>query len=108
MSGGEDLETSDILIDVFHLKTGGGDLLVRTDMENNDGIIIKSTYNTLKDCMNGSNMHRLCSETRMDVYTKSDLSERKKGRIKERIISFFKYKENGHYTIGALSISGRT
>jgi hypothetical protein len=88
------LERSDILIDVFHLKTGGGDLLVRKDHKNEDGTQ-NFTYNTLKDYMNGSNMHRLCTELRLDIYTKSDLSEKKKEQIKDRIISFFKYNENG-------------
>jgi len=91
---GISLERSDILLDVFHLKTGGGDLLVRTDKENDDHSIT-STYKTLKDYMNGSNMHRLCTEIRLDVYTKSDLSAKKTDLIKERIFSFFKYNYNG-------------
>jgi HD superfamily phosphohydrolase len=88
------LEKSDILLDVFHLKTGGGDLLVRSDKENEDHTIT-STYKTLKDYMNGSNMHRLCTEIRLDVYIKSDLNSRKKDLIRERILSFFKYNQNG-------------
>lgn len=88
------LERSDILLDVFDLKAGGGDLLVRTDVKTEKNTLIP-IYNTLKDFMNGSNMNRLCTETRLDVYIKSDLSEKKIELIEERIISFFKYDKNG-------------
>lgn len=86
------LERSDILIDVFHLKTGGGDLLVRND----EKLDLKGEgeYRTLKDYMNGSNMHRLCSEIRLDIYMKSDIGDSKKEFVKERIYSFFKFKLN--------------
>lgn len=40
--------------------------------------------------MNGSNMHRLCSENRLDVYMKSDLSDRKKQFVKDELKAFFK------------------
>lgn len=75
------MERSDLLFDVFNLKTGGGDLLIK---ENDH------QFYTLKKTMNGSNMHRLCSETRLDVYGKSDLNEGKKTFIKEKIDKFFK------------------
>lgn len=81
-----DIERSDILLDVFHIKTGGGGILVKAY----DSVKNKSTYKTLKDYMNGSNMHRLCSETRLDIYVKSDVSDKKKDFIKERIVNFFR------------------
>jgi hypothetical protein len=86
------MQRSDILLDVFHLKTGGGDLIVKSRV--NSGADKKTDYKTLKDYMNGSNMHRLCSETRLDVYMKSDLSDTKKLLVVERLISFFKYKKD--------------
>ncbi|MES2109106.1 MAG: HD domain-containing protein [Bacteroidota bacterium] len=74
-------EQGEILLDVFHLKTGGGELLVKDKKRN---------FKTLSDYMNGSNMHRLCSETRLDVYLKSDLSDKKKEFVKNELINFFK------------------
>jgi len=78
---GKKLEEGDILIDVFHIKTGGGELLVK---EKNGG------FKTLSFYMNGSNMHRLCSELRLDIYMKSDLGEKKKEFIKNELDKFFK------------------
>jgi HD superfamily phosphohydrolase len=82
----ERIERNEILFDIFHIKTGGGDLLVF------DEELAKNR--TLKDFMNGSNMHRLCSETRLDVYLKSDLSAIKKTSIKNYIKNFFYYEES--------------
>ena len=75
------LEQGDILIDVFNLKTGGGDLLVREK----DG-----SLQTLNHFMNGSNMHRLCSEIRLDIYIKSDLGDKVKESVSNEINLFFK------------------
>jgi HD superfamily phosphohydrolase len=82
---------SDILLDVFHLKTGGGDLLI----EHVDKKTGRITYKTLNDYMNGSNIHSLCSEKRLDIYMKSDLGEQREEFIKEAIDIFFKNKQHG-------------
>lgn len=78
-----EMERSDILLDVFQLKTGGGGLLVRLKGEG-------EKYKTLKEFMNGSNMHRLCSEIRLDIYIKSDANDKKKQFVIQEIESFFK------------------
>lgn len=79
------INKNEILFDVFNLKTGGGDLLVKDINEGDD--------KTLKDFMNGSNMHRLCTETRLDVYYKSDIGDIKKKYINNIIKNFFYYEE---------------
>lgn len=79
------IQKNEILLDVFNLKTGGGDLLV-FDVDN-------KIDKTLKDFMNGSNMHRLCSETRLDIYYKSDLSDIKKRKFNQTIKTFFEYEK---------------
>ncbi len=80
-AGDIDLEQGDILLDIFYLKTGGGELLVKEE----DGEL-----KTLNFFMNGSNMHRLCSENRLDIYMKSDLSDRKKKFVSDELNKFFK------------------
>jgi HD superfamily phosphohydrolase len=56
-----------LLLDVFTLKTGGGEFLVYNNKENK--------IQTLKNFMNGSNMHKLCSENRLDVYVQREVGE---------------------------------
>jgi HD superfamily phosphohydrolase len=75
----EIIEKEDLLFDVFALKTGGGDLLVSE----------KGKLKTLSKYMNGSNMHRLCTETRLDIYHKSDIGDRKKEYIKNLIDRYY-------------------
>ncbi len=84
---GMTVKKSDLLLDVFHLKTGGGELLVKSEVKG------KTHYETLKANMNGSNMHNLCSETRLDIYIKSDLSDKNRIGIKKIITKFFKYDD---------------
>lgn len=73
------IEREDLLFDVFSLKTGGGDLLVSE----------KGNLQTLNKYMNGSNMHRLCTETRLDIYHKSDIGDKKKEYIKSLIDRYY-------------------
>lgn len=75
----EIIEREDLLFDVFALKTGGGDLLVSE----------KGKLKTLSKYMNGSNMHRLCTETRLDIYHKSDIGDKKKENIKNLIDKYY-------------------
>ena len=75
------IENNDLLFDVFALKTGGGDLLVS---KNNN-------LDTLKNYMNGSNIHRLCTETRLDIYYKSDIGDNKKEHIRKFIEQYYGY-----------------
>lgn len=77
----EIIEHEDLLFDVFALKTGGGDLLVYEKE--------KDKLSTLSKYMNGSNMHRLCTETRLDVYHKSDIGNKKKDNIKKLIDEYY-------------------
>jgi HD superfamily phosphohydrolase len=64
--GDTEYKEPEFLFDIFNLKTGGGDLLVvETDKKGN------LVYKTLKDFMNGSNMARLCKESRIDIYLNS-------------------------------------
>jgi HD superfamily phosphohydrolase len=63
---GGNIKNWEILLDPFILKTGGGDFLVY-DFE-------RRALKTLDDYMNGSNMHRICSESRLDIYTSRALS----------------------------------
>lgn len=75
---------SEFLFDIFSLKTGGGDLLVT---EINDG---DPVYKTLKDYMNGSNMARLCKESRIDIYLNSHYhGSGNVDKIKKQIKLFF-------------------
>lgn len=74
------LESKDIMLDVFNLKAGGSDLLVK---KGND-------YHILKNYMNGSNMHRLCTEKRLDVYLLADMDPSEIDRIGACIDKFFK------------------
>lgn len=69
-----------LLFDPFTLDTGRGDFLVED--ENNK-------LETLRKYMNGSNMHRLCSERRLDIYIKTELGENTENGAKEQIINFF-------------------
>lgn len=75
----EIIEREDLLFDVFALKTGGGDLLVAE----------KNKLKTLSKYMNGSNMHRLCTETRLDIYHKSDIGDKKKEYIENLINKYY-------------------
>ncbi len=77
----EDLKNKYVLFDVFNLKTGKGSFLVRNAKEN--------ILRTLKDYMNGSNMHRLCSEVRLDVYTYIDLAQATTNKLEESITEFY-------------------
>lgn len=75
---------SEFLFDVFNLKTGGGDFLV-TEVFNG-----KVLYKTLKDYMNGSNMARLCKESRVDIYLNSHYhGSGNVEKIKDQINLFF-------------------
>lgn len=67
-SPSEEIEEKYLLLDTFNLKTGGGGFLVYSPTSE-DG----KKYKTLKSYMNGSNMHRLCSDRRIDIYIYSDL-----------------------------------
>lgn len=75
----EKIEREDIMFDVFSLKTGGGNLLVKD----------KNGLKTLNKYMNGSNIHHLCTETRLDVYHKSDIGDTKKKQIKTIIDVYY-------------------
>jgi HD superfamily phosphohydrolase len=75
----ETIEREDLLFDVFALKTGGGNLLVSE----------KGKLKTLNKYMNGSNMHRLCTETRLDIYHKSDIGDKKKEYIRNLINKYY-------------------
>lgn len=75
----EIIEREDLLFDVFALNTGGGDLLVSE----------KGKLKTLSKYMNGSNMHRLCKEIRLDIYHKSDIGDKKKDYIKNLINKYY-------------------
>jgi hypothetical protein len=75
----------EFLIDVFSIKEGEGNLLVREiDKPNN-----KEKIKLLKEYMNGSNIHRLYTKKRLDFYHKSDLSPKRREIIKQQIINFF-------------------
>jgi HD superfamily phosphohydrolase len=70
------LRRDELQFDVFDMKAGNGNILVSENGENGE-----KSYNLLNDYMNGSNIYRLCTETRLDIYYKSDLSEQRKNRI---------------------------
>ena len=68
-----------LLFDIFSLRSGGGDFLVqKKDAE----------LKTLLDYMNGSNMHRLCSEDRLDIYIKTGLEPAQRKHIMNSINTF--------------------
>jgi len=78
---------SEFLFDIFNLKTGGGDLLVIEKKKDNEE---KERYKTLKDYMNGSNMARLCQESRIDIYLNSHFhGSGNIDKIKKSINDFF-------------------
>lgn len=72
-----DLQRCELLLDPFILKTGGGDYLV-LDLKNKN-------LKTLDDYMNGSNMHRLCSQNRVDVYLSKTISDSNRNAVKTAI-----------------------
>ena len=83
---------SEFLFDIFNLKTGGGDFLVIEEKvkENNGKEERTILYKTLKDYMNGSNMARLCKESRVDIYLNSHYhGSGNVEKIKIRIKLFF-------------------
>ena len=79
-SGDKMFKRGEFFIDVFSIKKGEGNLLVNDEKEG---------MKLLKDYMNGSNIHRLYTKTRLDFYHKSDLSPARIKDIKEQIINFF-------------------
>lgn len=87
------IEKEDLLLDVFSIKAGGGDLLVSEKQVNKITGEKKEVLKILKDFMNGSNIHRLCTETRLDIYFKSDIGESKKEKIDELIKQYYEYAE---------------
>lgn len=69
-----------LLLDAFTLKPGEGKFLV-FDQE-------KDEISLLKNFMNGSNLHRLCSQLSLDVYVHSEQSTEVRERLKAHIGSF--------------------
>lgn len=80
------IEDEIILLDIYNLQTGGGDFLV---FRNKD----KATK-TLFDYMNGSNIHRLCSQQRLDIYIQRDVNEECRNKVKTTIDRLFKTYNN--------------
>ncbi len=73
------LKKYDIILDIFDLKTGGGDLLIKKN----------NSYKILNDYMTGSNMHQLCTETRIDIFIKRSFSKSLQDEIKDYIFNEF-------------------
>lgn len=77
----DEIEEKSFMLDIFNLKTGGGDFLVRPKNATEPN-------KTLKKFMNGSNMHRLCTEQRIDVFIHSDLYPKIETSIDNAITKF--------------------
>lgn len=75
----DSIKEHEVLFDIFSLKAGIGNFLIE-DAE-------AEVFSTLKDHMNGSNMHRICSETRIDVYVNPVFGDNSL-RIKDCILEF--------------------
>lgn len=75
-----------LLLDVFRLTPGNGAFLVRPDVEDDK-------LRLLKDYMNGSNLHRLCSQLSLDVYIHTEQSQITKLALKNKIESFGKFNK---------------
>jgi len=76
-TGENNLQKWEVLLDPFILKTGGGDFLV-LDSE-------QKSLKTLDDYMNGSNMHRLCSQNRLDVYLSKSINPPNREAVQKAI-----------------------
>lgn len=75
------VKDGDFLLDAFRIKTGGDKFLV---LEENETVLSKA-LNTLDYYMNGSNMNRLCSETRLDFYWSKGMNDTNKAAIASAI-----------------------
>lgn len=91
LSGKANVGKDCLLLDAFSLRPGEGKFLVQELKKASDetsGNVFD--YKLLKNYMNGSNLHRLCSQLSLDVYIHTEQSEEIKVRLKEQINSFGK------------------
>lgn len=87
------IENEDLLLDVFSLKAGLGNLLVLEQKIDKETKKDTHELKILKNYMNGSNIHRLCTETRLDVYYKSDMGDLKRSKIDHLITRYYDCRE---------------
>ena len=83
-----------LLLDAFSLKPGEGKFLVQAPKKaDNKSSEPQYEVKLLKDYMNGSNLHRLCSQLSLDVYIHTEESETAKASLLEQINLFGKLEE---------------